>query len=296
MKRFLVAIARLRCPMTLSTFVCQVNAFIEDEGVELPKVDVSWARRFLDRNNLCLYTGRPLETYREKWDSSVNSDVWYTILAEAMVAAGIAENNPHFDPSDPASELVINIDTTRMFSADETKMDTDVQSEHSLKVIGEVTSDKADTPIVLTVKAPGHYTGLACTGGDGSSAAMFAIFQGANVPRDLQGKEHLAPGSHHMDGAGLSLSFGFNIVMLIYLFLFRPTVFASSVCRFGSWRHNRASASPLGYRGLSSNAPSGPSWAASVCAELGRAQVAPAPGLFGLAHRAQRHSRLAVPA
>jgi hypothetical protein len=217
MKRFLVAIARRRCPMTLSTFVCQVNAFILDEGAALPKVDVSWARRFLDRNKMRLYTGRPLETHREKWDSSVNSDVWYTILAEVMVAAGIAEWNPHFDPSDPTSELVINIDTSRMFSADETKMDTDVQNEHSSKVIGEVTTDKSDTPVVLEVKAPGHYTGLACTGGDGSSAAMFAIFKGANVPRDLQGKEHLAPGSHHMDGTGL-LSFDFTIVMLIYLF------------------------------------------------------------------------------
>ena len=153
-------------------------------------MDVAWYYRLLSNYSHVLETAnqRPLEIDRARWCTAANIRDWYTMLATALVDAGVAIVNPDYDASaDPesrAGQPIIITHPDRIFSFDESRVEMDMTKASKAKqerTLVDKTVPRQERNETLAAKGGQNGTGVGGSTADGKALPGLFIFAGAGL-------------------------------------------------------------------------------------------------------------------
>ena len=217
---FVVECERQKLPVFKGLVIANMNNIIRGTPVaskfKRGEVSDGWYYRWLETYGERLKTHNidPLEMDRQRWESSSNMAKYYDVLHNACVGAGIAEENPDYNPEVEGSESCFLTAPERMASADESSFTldmTDAKKDRRNRVVGSApgaSNKKArrDAPEVIVNKSSERWTSIGGSYANGESLPPHHIFQGlsyeygwgADGPKSTLGR----PGTCHCNATG----------------------------------------------------------------------------------------------
>ena len=180
---------RAKRALKLRVFKCDVmrmmQALIDGTAVQAlfkgGRVSDSHYYRFLKQYSSIFDNGKikPEEIDRRHWDRAEIAEKHYDVVAEELVAAGIAEWNPNFNELDPHSERIIILAPQRMASLDETHVTLDMTKTADGRNLGLRAKADGDTGEAIANKGGGDATSIGGSRGDGHALKGLTIFKSA---------------------------------------------------------------------------------------------------------------------
>ena len=125
-----LALRELHMPVYRFMILNYLNTLIVEteiaEKFKHKQVRRDWYYRWLDRaTRLKTAQVKPLEVRRAKWATVENVKQHYDVLADVLVATGLAVVNPDYNPETPRCERLFIIKPSLIFSMDETRLKSD---------------------------------------------------------------------------------------------------------------------------------------------------------------------------